>query len=142
MSSTHPALEGVVVSAPKAQTIFGREPAAFLGLIEAALAVLVAFSLGVTNESAGLLTAFVSLAIGAYSAWATKDTTLGVWTGLAKAFLALVAYYGANFGLNLTDTQTVALVTLVPIIVGAFQRTQTSPAADDVVIVPDAVDGL
>lgn len=112
-------------TAPRAITIFGRNPAVILGVVEAVLAALVAFSLGVTNESAGLITAFISLAIGAYSAWATKDTSLGIWAGLAKAFLALVVYYGVH----LTTDQIMAIVALVPILVGAYQRTQTSPVA-------------
>ncbi|HEY1179328.1 MAG TPA: hypothetical protein VGF17_24500 [Phytomonospora sp.] len=105
--------------------IFGREPAALLGIIEAVLAALVAFGLGVTNESSGLIAAVISLAIGAYSAWATKDTLLGVLTGLAKAIVALVVYYGVT----LTPEQVAAVVTLVPVFVGFWQRTQTTPVA-------------
>ncbi|NUP03553.1 MAG: hypothetical protein HOW59_37085 [Nonomuraea sp.] len=122
---TRPALEGVIVDAPRAVRIFGREPAALLGIIEALLAALVAFGLGVTNESSGLIAAVISLAIGAYSAWATKDTLLGVLTGLAKAIVALVVYYGVT----LTAEQIGAIVTLVPVFVGFWQRTQTTPVA-------------
>ncbi|NUP34685.1 MAG: hypothetical protein HOU01_23680 [Streptomycetaceae bacterium] len=122
---TRPALEGVIVDAPRAVRIFGREPAALLGIMEAILAALVAFGLGVTNESSGLIAAVISLAIGAYSAWATKDRLLGVLTGLAKAVVALVVYYGVT----LTPEQIGAIVTLAPVIVGFWQRTQTTPVA-------------
>lgn len=108
--------------------IFGREPAAFLGVIEAVLAALVAFGLGITMESSGLIAAVISLGIGAYSAWATKDTLLGVLTGLAKAIVALVVYYGVT----LTPEQIGAVVTLVPLVVGFWQRTQTTPVAEPV----------
>ena len=50
---------------------------------------------------------------------------LGVATGLAKAVIMLVVYYGVT----LTDGQIAAVVTLVPLLVGFWQRTQTSPVA-------------
>ena len=110
---------------PKPLRIFGREPAAALGVVEALLVGLVAFGLGVTNESAGLLTAFLSLAVGAYQAWATKDTFLAALTGVAKAGVALVIYYGVT----LTPEQIGAVVTGLPLFVGFWLRTQTSPVA-------------
>ncbi|MEX1908620.1 hypothetical protein L6241_10005 [Janibacter sp. Y6] len=80
--------------APRAATILGREPAAWVGLIEATIALLVVFALGVTTESAVLIMAAVSAAAGLYTAWATKDTALGAVLGLAKAAISLAAYYG------------------------------------------------
>ena len=112
-----------MTNSPKPLLIFGREPAAALGVIEALLVALVAFGLGVTNESAGLLTAFLSLAIGAYQAWATKDTFLAALTGVAKAGVALVIYYGVT----ISPEQTAAIVTGLPLFVGFWLRTQTSP---------------
>ncbi len=105
--------------------IWGREPAAILGILEVALTLAVAFGLGVTNESAGLLTALISGVLGAWVAWATKDTLLGAATTIVKAGTALVVYYGVT----LTETQTVAILAAVPIIVNFWQRTQTSPVA-------------
>lgn len=112
-------------TAPKAITIFGREPAAILGILEVALTLAVAFGLGVTNESAGLITALISGVLGAWVAWATRDTLLGAATTIVKAGTALVVYYGVT----LTETQTVAILAAVPIIVNFWQRTQTSPVA-------------
>lgn len=105
--------------------IFGRNPAFWPGIIEGALAVLVAFSLGVTNESAGLISALISVLVAGYTAWATKDTSLAWATGAAKAAVALFVYYGVD----LTAEQISAVVLFVPILVGAWQRTQTSPVA-------------
>ena len=120
-----PVLEGTVLDPPKAITIFGRDPAFWPGIIEGLLAVLVAFALGVTNESAGLISAFISVLVGAYTAWATKDTSLAWATGVAKAALALFVYYGVH----LTAEQISAVVLFAPILIGAWQRTQTSPVA-------------
>lgn len=115
-------------AAPRAQTIFGREPAAWVGLIEAVVALLVVFALGVTTSSAVLIMAVVSAAAGVYTAWATRDTSLGVILGLVRAVISLAAYYG----LDLTEGQQAALIALVAVALGFWQRTQTAPVADPV----------
>lgn len=112
------------VRAPRAATIFGREPAALVGLIEAVLAVLLAFGLGITQDTFGPILALVTALAGVYTAWATQDTLLGVIVGLVKAVLVLAAVYG----LTLSDAQTGALIALTTVVVGFFQRTQTSPS--------------
>lgn len=111
--------------ASRAMTIFGREPAAWVGLIESLLTILLAFGLGVTQETFGPILAVVVAAFGVYTAWVTKDTALGAIVGFTKASLVLCAVYG----LTLTDGQTAAIVALVSVLVSFFQRTQTSPAA-------------
>lgn len=104
----------------------GREPAAWVGLIEALLAILVVFAVGVTAESAVLIMAVVSALAGLYTAWATKDTALGAIVGLAKAVLSLAAYYG----LALSEDQQGALMALLPVLFGFWQRTQTTPVVE------------
>lgn len=123
---TSPALEGVVVDPPRAQTIFGREPAAWVGLIEAVLGVLLAFALGISQETFGPIMAVVSAAAGIYTAWATRDTMLGVIVGLVKALVTLVAVYG----LTLTDQQVGAVLAVTAVVVAFVQRDRTSPIAD------------
>lgn len=105
--------------------IFGREPAAWMGIIEAALTVLMAFTLGISQTTFGPIMAVVVSVFGVYTAFVTKDTMLAVIVGLAKALLVL----GAVYGLTLTDSQTAALVTLVTITAGLWHRTQTTPVA-------------
>lgn len=114
--------------APRAATILGREPAAWVGLIEGVVALLVVFALGVTTESAVLIMAAISAAAGLYTAWATKDTALGAILGFAKAAISLAAYYG----LSLTLEQQGALMAVIPVVFGLFQRTQTTPVADPI----------
>lgn len=105
------------------QTPLGREPAALVGLIEAVLSILLVFGLGISQGTFGPIMAVVVAAAGVYTAWATKDTMLGVIVGLSKAVLILAAVYG----LSLSDAQTGALIGLVTLVIGFFQRTQTSP---------------
>lgn len=121
--------------APRAALLLGREPAAWVGLIEATIALLVVFALGVTTESAVLIMAAVSAAAGLYTAWATKDTALGAILGLAKAAISLAAYYG----LQLTIEQQGALMAIIPVVFGLFQRTQTTPIGDPIDTSPQQV---
>lgn len=115
-----------MVNPPVALKIFGREPAAWIGLIEGILTLLMAFAIGVSQETFGPIMAVVVALGGAYTAWATRDTMLGAVTGLAKSLLVLLAVYG----LTLTDQQTAAIMGAVSLVVGFWQRTQTSPTID------------
>lgn len=112
-----------MVPSNKARALFGREPAAWVGLIESLLTLLLAFGLGISQTTFGPIMALVVAAFGLYTAWATRDTMLGAIVGLAKAVLVV----GAVYGLTLSNGQTGALIAVVTVLVGFFQRTQTSP---------------
>lgn len=116
----------------KAPTIFGREPAAWVGLIEALVAVLVllpvASALGINQQWAVLFMAVVSAAAGVFTAVATRDTALGAITGLVKAGIGLFAYYG----LDASSEQQATILAATAVVVGFFQRTQTTPVANPV----------
>lgn len=106
--------------------IFGREPAAFLGLISGALALLLSLNLfGLTAETVGLIMAFITAAVGVVTAYVTKDTMLGYLVAAVNAGFALFAGYG----LEASPELTAAAIGLVTVIVGFYQRTQTSPLA-------------
>lgn len=106
-------------------TIFGREPAAVVGIIEAVLVMFLTFGwFNLSQETVGLIMAVVTTALGVWLAYVTHHTVLGALTGLAKAVLALAAVYG----FALTDAQTGAVIALITMIVGFWHRTQTSPA--------------
>lgn len=117
------------IAYPKGVTIFGREPATVLGFIEATLALAISFgvgqALGVSQEFYGPFIALVSAAIGAYTAWATKDTGLSYVTGFVRAGVALLAVYG----FTITDAQLGTLLAFVTVVVAFWTRTQTSPVA-------------
>src|SRR5687767_11887265 len=111
---------------PPTMKIFGREPAAFIGLISGALALLLSLNLfGLTNENVGLIMGAVTAAFGIYTAYVTKDTMLGVIVAFVNAIFALVAGYG----FELSPDTTAAAIAIVTVMVGFFQRTQTSPLA-------------
>lgn len=104
--------------------IFGHEPAAYVGVIEAFLALLLSIHLfGLTDESVGLIMAVVTAAAGLLTAYMTHNQLLSALTGFAKAALALAVGYG----LHLDVTQTAAIIAFVTVTAGLFLRTQNSP---------------
>lgn len=104
--------------------VFGREPAAWSGLIQALLALALSLHMwGLSNEGVGLIMAVVAAAFGVYNAWVTANTTLAAVVGLLNATFALVAGYGYE----LSPMTTAAAIALVTAAAGLFHRTQTSP---------------
>jgi hypothetical protein len=104
-----------------------KEPAVFVGVVEAVLAVAVVFDLfGLTAEKSALLVGAVNAALGLGLALVTKTPSLAVFTGFAKATLAVAVGYG----LTLTEAQTGALLAAVAVVAGYFLRTQTSPSTE------------
>lgn len=104
--------------------ILGREPAAWSGLIQALLALALSLNLfALTSETVALIMAVVNAVFGVYIAWVTANTMLGVIVGLAEAVFALVAGYGYE----LSTATTAAAIAVVTVLVGFFQRTQTTP---------------
>lgn len=105
--------------------ILGREPAFYVGVVEAVVALLLTFNLpGLSVEQAGLVVAFVVALGGVVSAWATRDTLLAALVGAVKAVLLL----GVAYGLPLTDEQVGLAAVLVSVLGSGWLRTQTSPA--------------
>lgn len=103
--------------------ILGHEPAAWLGVIEAFLALILALNLfGLSAEQVGVIMAFVTAGFGLLTAWVTRDTLLSAIVGFAKSALVL----GIAFGLQLNDTQTAMMIGFVTAIAGFFLRTQTA----------------
>lgn len=104
--------------------MINREPAFYVGLFEALLVTLLSFHLfGLNTETIGAIMAVVTALLGVVVAWRTRDTLLGVGVGLAKALIAL----GVAYGLALTENQTAAVIALATIVLGAYNRTQTTP---------------
>lgn len=106
--------------------IFGREPAFYVGVIEAALALILSWNvLGLTSNMVGGIMAVVVALSGVYVAYVTRDTMLGVLVGLAKAIIICMA----TFQITLTEPQITSVIAMVTILGGAFNRSQTAPAA-------------
>lgn len=103
--------------------IFGREPAAIVATIEAALALAVAFFLPISSGQVGLIMAVVTAALAVYTAVVTDQRLLAVVVGLVKAVLALAV----GFGLHLSPEQAAGIIAFVTVAMGLFNRQQTSP---------------
>lgn len=106
--------------------IFGRDPAFWVGVIEAVIAVLVTFRLdGLSNEQAGLWIAAVVAVGGLLTAWTTRDTVLAWLVAVVKALLVL----GVAYGLHVTEEQIGLIAALVTTVGAGWLRTQTSPVS-------------
>jgi hypothetical protein len=105
--------------------VAGREPAVFVAVVEAVLALLVTFQLdGLSSDQATLILAVVVAIGGAVTAYATRDTFLAALVGVGKAAIVL----GVGYGLPLTDEQVGLTVAVLSTLVGVFGvRPQTSP---------------
>lgn len=104
--------------------LFGREPAAWLGIIEAIMVTLMAFSLGISQTTFGPIMAVVVAVFGLYTAYVTHETMLAVIVGFAKALFVLGAVYGFAF----TDNQTASVIALITVVAALYNRGETSPA--------------
>lgn len=105
--------------------IFGREPSAYVGLVEGILALALTLNLfHLTEDWVTGIMAVVTALGGIYTAYVTKDTLLGPVIGLAKAGFMLAVLLGFNLNVD----QTGAIIFVITLVFGFFQRTQTSPA--------------
>jgi hypothetical protein len=108
--------------------LFGRNPAFFAGLTAAVVSVLTQIpELHLSIVAGAAITAFVSAALGFYTAFMTHQTTLAVGTGLAQAFFVLLA----AFSLNVSDGLQTAIIAAIPFALGLFQHTQSIPVEGD-----------
>lgn len=118
----------------KAPTLFGREPAVFVGIIQAAIVLLGNQLFGWTEDQVVAVSLVVVIVGDGYVAWVTRDTLLGVGVGFVKALVVAATSFGAVIPSDLAP-QLIALTTAVA---GFFQRTQTSPTYDPPKAVPGA----
>ena len=105
--------------------ILGKEPAFFVGVVEALLALLLTFGIpGLTQDNAGVIVAAVNALLGLVVAYATRTTLFSALVGFAKAALVLAVTFGAP----LTDAQTGAAMALIVLLASGYLRDRTSPA--------------
>lgn len=103
-------------------TIFGREPAVWIGLLEAVLAVILTLHTGLSQDMSSAIMAVVVALAGCYTAYVTQQTMLGVLVGLTKAFFILFA----AFSFHVADPTQAAIISLITIIGGAWNRKQAT----------------
>jgi hypothetical protein len=103
-----------------------RDPAAWAGVVEAALLLLLSFDLfGLTSDSVALIMAAVTSGLGLLTAVLTKRAGLSMAIGFLKAVIALAAGYGWV----LTEQQTMSVIGLATVILSAFNWANNAPAA-------------
>lgn len=114
--------------------IFGREPAAVVGLIEAALVLATAIGLDWSTTQVALVSACASALLGVYVAFATHDTLLAAVVAGTKAVLALLI----GFGVPVSAELVAAIIGFISVALALFNRTQTFPSADPPKALPGA----
>lgn len=107
--------------------IFGREPAVILGIVSAALSLLVTFNVGLSSEQAGAIVAVISGVFAAISAALTRPIAPSAFTGLVSVVVALLA----AFHFNVAPETVGALNALVVAVLVFITRGQVTPSKPD-----------
>lgn len=106
----------------RSRTVLGRQPALWVGIIEAALAAVVSF--GGLSDVQYAATMGVVLALAAlYLAWSTTEPALASVLQAVKALVGFVAI----FGLTITQEQQGMLLALATAAIAFYLRSQASP---------------
>jgi predicted metal-binding membrane protein len=101
--------------------ILGQEPAFYVSVVEAVLAMLLTFGM-LDQQTDAVLVATVAAALGFVTAYATHTKMLSSLIGLAKAILVLAV----TLGLPLSDEMTGSIMALVLLVAGAYLRDRTA----------------
>jgi hypothetical protein len=109
-------------------TIFGREPAVIVGLIQAVLALAVSFGVlafvGIKGQvELGIVMGVVIAVLDLYVTYVTRRALLAAAIGLVKALGAFVAIYGYA----LTVEQTGSVIAVLTFGLALFHQSQTEP---------------
>ena len=116
----------------KGRTIFGRDPALFIGLVTAFVIALVSFR--VPGVDAGAGAAIIALVTSLVTAFITRPWTPVIFTGIVTAAVALFAEYG----FTLREEAVSALTGLTLAIFAFLTRPQVSPKSGPVDPTPSA----
>jgi hypothetical protein len=108
--------------------IFGREVALWLALIAAAIKLISAFWIQLSDNQQSVINAAAAAIAGLIVAFLVRDGIQAAVLGFAQAALAL----GVGFGLNMPAEQQAVVMGFVAVAVGMFERTQvTAPVPAD-----------
>lgn len=103
--------------------ILGYTPAAYVGVIEAFLALLLTLHVfSLSHSQVGWIMAVITAVFGLVTAAVTRYGLLSAVVGFAKAALALAVGFGAPF----TDVQTAAIIGFITVAGGFFNHTQNA----------------
>ena len=110
------------MSTNKPFKLLGQEPAFFVGVVEAILAVFLTFGVfNLTSETVGVIVAAVATGLGLVVAYATKTTMYSALIGFAKAALVLAVTFGAP----LSDAEIGSVIAVITVVAGAYLREKT-----------------
>jgi len=108
-------------------TIFGREPALWLGLLAAVLKLATAFGLHLSANQQSVINAAAAAITGMAVALLTRDGILAAILGAAQALLGL----GLGFGLHVSGEQQAVIMSFVAVATSMFIRTQVAAPVPD-----------
>jgi hypothetical protein len=107
--------------------IFGYEPAAWAGVLQGLLGVLVVFNVfGLDADKSTLVQAASAAVFAVVTAYLTKKVNLAVVVGAAQAVLALLV----GFGLSLSPDVQATLIAALQVALAGFLRQTTEPAEE------------
>jgi hypothetical protein len=110
--------------------VFGREPAAWLGLVAVIVKLVAAFGLDVSADQQAAINGIAAAAMGVLVAAFVHDGLGAAIIGLAQAALAL----GLGYGLDWTADRQAVVMAAVTVVVAMWDRTQvTAPIPADAV---------
>lgn len=98
------------------QKIFGREPAIWVGLVQAFVTMVIMFGLPITTEQGALIVAVFNGGAGAYLAYKVRPIAVGSIVAFIQSGVALLV----GFGLNLTTDQQGVLLTFVALLLNVM----------------------
>jgi hypothetical protein len=105
--------------------IFGYEPAAWAGVLQGVLGVLVVLIVGGLNDTTSVLVQAAAGAVFALvTAFYTKKVNLAVVVGAGQAVLALLV----GFGIDIDPALQASIIALLQLGLAGFLRQNTEPA--------------
>ncbi|QGJ92130.1 hypothetical protein PBI_LAUER_21 [Gordonia phage Lauer] len=109
---------------PATRTVFGREPAAWTGLVTAAIVLLTSFGIAIDTDTQGYIIAAVEAVLGVVVVIAVRETVYPALTALVRAAIPLVV----ALGLDLTIEQQGAILALSTVLLSfVATRPQVTP---------------
>ena len=104
--------------------ILGYEPATILYAVNAGVALLVSFGLGLTHDQVGAITVIATAILTIATAVVTRPIVVSTITAAVGSLLTAAA----AFGLHLTADQVGSVVTALSIVLALLLRQNVTPA--------------
>lgn len=116
-----------VIPPSKTRLIFGREPAAWIAVVDVTLVLIASFGLPLTSGQTGAVIAVLTALGGLFTTWAVQPIAPALFVTAAKVAVALVT----AFGLNLDAGQQGAILSAATVVLTLILRNQVTPPVTD-----------